>query len=304
MALAAARVWLSTLWRRTAELKVSNSRSHEGRHSKVQPDYPAIAKQLHLEGAVGGRSAYRQKSKRLGRVGQTGDRATRRSGECSRPTATVTLEVHAVHSGRDESGEGGRVADFQLQAVALAPCSSFASRRARGGCTTGKWLRRYGKFPLLKWYPMGYEAKPFGFACSLLSAAGGRHRKPGPLRWRDGSGRSQQDRRQDRTVAGRRFISQLTFAHHGNAVMIPYKDVNTLEYGMRDKPPVCRSGPDFADLSGRRRRRPTSWTIGYTDQEGKQQAMVPTRRSARSDIRPPAGLARSRRTGRRDRVSG
>lgn len=35
-----------------ADLKVSNSEAMKAATSRVQPDYPAIAKQLHLEGAV------------------------------------------------------------------------------------------------------------------------------------------------------------------------------------------------------------------------------------------------------------
>src|SRR4051794_39551973 len=35
-----------------ADIKVSSSEAMKAATSKVQPDYPAIAKQLHLEGAV------------------------------------------------------------------------------------------------------------------------------------------------------------------------------------------------------------------------------------------------------------
>ena len=54
---------------------------------------------------------------------------------------------------------------------------------------------------------------------------------------------------------------------------IPYKDVNTLEYGMRTSRRYRGSGTDFADVSvGKKKTH--FLTIGYTDAEGRQQAVV------------------------------
>lgn len=59
----------------------------------------------------------------------------------------------------------------------------------------------------------------------------------------------------------------------GNSYLIPYKDVNTLEYGLR----VSRRYVEAALISpvfllGKKKTH--FLTIGYTDAEGKQQAMV------------------------------
>lgn len=82
---------------------------------------------------------------------------------------------------------------------------------------------------------------------------------------------------------------------HGDPVLIPYKDVNTLEYGMRTSRRYVEAAlisPIF--LVGKKKTH--FLTIGYTDQEGRQQAMV--LQVGKDDIRPLL-VSLEARTGRR-----
>lgn len=81
----------------------------------------------------------------------------------------------------------------------------------------------------------------------------------------------------------------------GNSYLIPYKDVNTLEYGLR----VSRRYVEAALISpvfllGKKKTH--FLTIGYTDAEGKQQAMV--LQVGKEEIRPLL-VSLEARTGRR-----
>jgi hypothetical protein len=80
-----------------------------------------------------------------------------------------------------------------------------------------------------------------------------------------------------------------------SSFLIPYKDVNTLEYGLR----VSRRYVEAALISpvfllGKKKTH--FLTIGYTDQEGKQQAMV--LQVGSGEIRPLL-VSLEARTGRR-----
>jgi hypothetical protein len=80
-----------------------------------------------------------------------------------------------------------------------------------------------------------------------------------------------------------------------SSLVIPYKDVNTLEYGLR----VSRRYVEAALISpvfllGKKKTH--FLTIGYTDQEGKQQAMV--LQVGSGEIRPLL-VSLEARTGRR-----
>jgi hypothetical protein len=82
---------------------------------------------------------------------------------------------------------------------------------------------------------------------------------------------------------------------HENQILIPYKDVNTLEYGLR----VSRRYVEAALISpvflvGKKKTH--FLTIGYTDSEGKQQAMV--LQVNKDEIRPLL-VSLEARTGRR-----
>src|ERR1700691_4349318 len=60
---------------------------------------------------------------------------------------------------------------------------------------------------------------------------------------------------------------------HGSSLLIPYKDVNTLEYGLR----VSRRYVEAVLISPLflvAKKKTHFLTIGSTDQEGRQQAMV------------------------------
>jgi hypothetical protein len=84
-------------------------------------------------------------------------------------------------------------------------------------------------------------------------------------------------------------------SRQGNALLIPYKDVNTLEYGLR----VSRRYVEAALISpifliGKRRTH--FLTIGYTDLEGNQQAVI--LQVGKEEIRPLL-VSLEARTGRR-----
>src|ERR1035438_7436167 len=81
----------------------------------------------------------------------------------------------------------------------------------------------------------------------------------------------------------------------GESVQIPYKDVNTLEYGLRMSRRYVEAAlisPIF--LMGKKKTH--FLTIGYTDHEGNQQAMV--LQVGKDDIRPLL-VSLEARTGRR-----
>jgi hypothetical protein len=87
----------------------------------------------------------------------------------------------------------------------------------------------------------------------------------------------------------------LRLSTRNSSLLIPYKDVNTLEYGLR----VSRRYVEAALLSpvfllGKKKTH--FLTIGYTDQEGKQQAMV--LQVGSGEIRPLL-VSLEARTGRR-----
>jgi hypothetical protein len=80
-----------------------------------------------------------------------------------------------------------------------------------------------------------------------------------------------------------------------SSFLIPYKDVNTLEYGLR----VSRRYVEAALISPvflLGKKKVHFLTIGYTDQEGKQQAMV--LQVGGGEIRPLL-VSLEARTGRR-----
>jgi hypothetical protein len=82
---------------------------------------------------------------------------------------------------------------------------------------------------------------------------------------------------------------------HGNSFLIPYKDVNTLEYGLR----VSRRYVEAVLISPLflvAKRKTHFLTIGYTDQDGRQQAMV--LQVGKEEIRPLL-VSLEARTGRR-----
>jgi hypothetical protein len=65
----------------------------------------------------------------------------------------------------------------------------------------------------------------------------------------------------------------LTISFRDNSIRVPYKDVNTLEYGMR----VSRRYMEAVLISPIflvAKRRTHFLTIGYSDSNGKQQALV------------------------------
>ncbi len=75
----------------------------------------------------------------------------------------------------------------------------------------------------------------------------------------------------------------LKLSVRGNSFLIPYKDVTTLEYGMRMSRRYVEAAlisPMF--LLGKKKTH--YLTIGYTDAEGRQQAMV--LEVGKDDIRP------------------
>jgi hypothetical protein len=81
----------------------------------------------------------------------------------------------------------------------------------------------------------------------------------------------------------------------GNSFLIPYKDVNTLEYGMR----VSRRYVEAVLISPLflvAKKKTHFLTIGYTDREGMQQAMV--LQVSKEEIRPLL-VSLEARTGRR-----
>jgi hypothetical protein len=81
----------------------------------------------------------------------------------------------------------------------------------------------------------------------------------------------------------------------GNSFLIPYKDVNTLEYGLR----VSRRYVEAVLISPlflAAKKKTHFLTIGYTDQDGKQQAMV--LQVGKEEIRPLL-VSLEARTGRR-----
>jgi hypothetical protein len=80
-----------------------------------------------------------------------------------------------------------------------------------------------------------------------------------------------------------------------SSFLIPYKDVNTLEYGMR----VSRRYVEAVLISPLflvAKKRSHFLTIGYTDQDGRQQAMV--LQVGKDEIRPLL-VSLEARTGRR-----
>jgi hypothetical protein len=82
---------------------------------------------------------------------------------------------------------------------------------------------------------------------------------------------------------------------NGNAFLIPYKDVNTLEYGLR----VSRRYVEAVLISPLflvAKKKTHFLTIGYTDQDGRQQAMV--LQVGKEQIRPLL-VSLEARTGRR-----
>jgi hypothetical protein len=81
----------------------------------------------------------------------------------------------------------------------------------------------------------------------------------------------------------------------GNSFLIPYKDVNTLEYGLR----VSRRYVEAVLISPlflAAKKKTHFLTIGYTDQDGRQQAMV--LQVGKDEIRPLL-VSLEARTGRR-----
>ncbi len=75
----------------------------------------------------------------------------------------------------------------------------------------------------------------------------------------------------------------LKLSLHGSSLTIPYKDVTTIEYGMRTSRRYLEAAlisPMF--LIGKRKAH--FLTIGYTDAEGRQQAVV--LEVPKDDIRP------------------
>jgi hypothetical protein len=81
----------------------------------------------------------------------------------------------------------------------------------------------------------------------------------------------------------------------GHSFLIPYKDVNTLEYGLR----VSRRYVEAVLISPLflvAKKKTHFLTIGYTDAEGKQQAMV--LQVGKEEIRPLL-VTLEARTGRR-----
>jgi hypothetical protein len=82
---------------------------------------------------------------------------------------------------------------------------------------------------------------------------------------------------------------------HGNSFLIPYQDVNTLEYGLR----VSRRYVEAVLISPLflvAKKKTHFLTIGYTDQEGRQQAMI--LQVGKEEIRPLL-VSLEARTGRR-----
>jgi hypothetical protein len=81
----------------------------------------------------------------------------------------------------------------------------------------------------------------------------------------------------------------------GNSFLVPYKDVNTLEYGLR----VSRRYVEAVLISPLflvAKKKTHFLTIGYTDQDGRQQAMV--LQEGKEEIRPLL-VSLEARTGRR-----
>jgi hypothetical protein len=81
----------------------------------------------------------------------------------------------------------------------------------------------------------------------------------------------------------------------GTSFLIPYKDVNTLEYGLRISRRYVEAvliSPVFLIA----KKKTHFLTIGYTDQEGKQQAMI--LQVGQEEIRPLL-VSLEARTGRR-----
>jgi len=81
----------------------------------------------------------------------------------------------------------------------------------------------------------------------------------------------------------------------GSSFLVPYKDVNTLEYGMR----VSRRYVEAVLISPLflvAKKKTHFLTIGYTDQEGRQQAMI--LQVGKEEIRPLL-VSLEARTGRR-----
>lgn len=82
---------------------------------------------------------------------------------------------------------------------------------------------------------------------------------------------------------------------HASSFLIPYKDVNTLEYGLRISRRYVEAvliSPIFLVA----KKKTHFLTIGYTDQDGKQQAMV--LQVGKEAIRPLL-VSLEARTGRR-----
>jgi hypothetical protein len=87
----------------------------------------------------------------------------------------------------------------------------------------------------------------------------------------------------------------LTLNARGNTIVIPWKDINNIEYGMR----VSRRYLEAVLISPvflAAKRRTHFLTIGYSDSEGRQQAMV--LQVGKDDIRPLL-VSLEARTGRR-----
>lgn len=87
----------------------------------------------------------------------------------------------------------------------------------------------------------------------------------------------------------------LRFSARGTVLQIPYREINTLEYGMR----VSRRYAEAVLISPVflvSKRRSHFLTVGYTDAEGRQQAMV--LRVGKDEIRPLL-VSLEARTGRR-----
>jgi hypothetical protein len=86
-----------------------------------------------------------------------------------------------------------------------------------------------------------------------------------------------------------------TLSANDRSFLIPYKDVNTLEYGMRMSRRYVEAvliSPIFLVA----KKKTHFLTIGYTDQDGKQQAMV--LQVGKEEIRPLL-VSLEARTGRR-----
>jgi hypothetical protein len=107
--------------------------------------------------------------------------------------------------------------------------------------------------------------------------------------------RNRSDARIDLQQTDPRQSDAFRLTASGQTFLIPYKDVNTLEYGLR----VSRRYVEAVLISPLflvAKKKTHFLTIGYTDQDGKQQAMV--LQVGKEEIRPLL-VSLEARTGRR-----